>query len=24
MSEKFHKACGFIEKERVICCVKDI
>jgi len=24
MSENFHKACGFIEKERVICFVKDI
>jgi aminoglycoside 6'-N-acetyltransferase I len=24
MSELFHKSCGFIEKERVICFVKDI
>ena len=23
-SERFHKSCGFIEKERVICFVKDI
>ena len=24
MSENFHKSCGFIEKERVICFVKDV
>ena len=24
LSEKFHKSCGFIEKERVICFVKDV
>ena len=23
-SEKFHKSCGFIEKERVICFEKDV
>lgn len=24
LSENFHKSCGFIEKERVICFVKDV
>ena len=24
MSENFHKSCGFIEKERIICFVKDV
>ena len=24
LSEQFHKGCGFVEKERVICFVKDI
>ena len=24
LSESFHKSCGFVEKERVICFVKDI